>query len=167
MSLFSFCDWLQNTALSTGIRESVWTFPAIETVHLMSLGVSVGTIMFVDLRLIGKVMPDRPVRDVIDQLQPWTLWGFAVQFLTGILLFLSEPLRCYYSAFFAMKFVLLALLGLNALVFHRTVYRSVAQWNEAIAVPARARIAGYVSLTLWACVILLGRGIAYTARPGF
>lgn len=164
MTLLSFCQWLQNTQTSTGIRESLYLFPIIETLHLMALGVSVGTIMFVDLRLIGAGMRQRPVRDVIEQMQPWTLGGFAVQFLTGAVLFWSEPMRCYNSVFFRMKFALLALLGLNALLFHRTIYRRVAQWNETAAVPAMARLAGYVSLALWASVIVLGRGIAYTVR---
>jgi hypothetical protein len=163
MSLLSVCEWLQETSFSTGIRESVWVFPILESTHLLSLAISVGTIMFVDLRLVGASMKRVPVSDVIDQLQPWTLGGFALTFVTGILLMLSEPLRCYHSAFFNIKLVLLALLGINALVFHRTVYRSVAKWNEATRMPFRARMAGWVSLTFWLAVIALGRGIAYTA----
>ena len=163
MSLLSLCQWLQQTPLSTGIRESVWTFPIIETTHLLSLAVSVGTILFVDLRLVGAGMKRVPVGDLISQLQPWTLGGFVVTFLTGLLLTLSEPLRCYYSMFFNIKLVLLALLGINAFAFHRTVFRTVAKWGEGMPLPPRARMAGYISLTLWMAVIVLGRGIAYTA----
>jgi hypothetical protein len=161
MSLLSVCEWLQQTSISTGIRESVWVFPIIESTHLMSLAASVGTIAFVDLRLIGAAMRRQPVTDIIEQLQPWALGGFALMFLSGGLLFLSEPLKCYHSAFFQTKLVLLALLGINALMFHARVYRRVAAWNKSADVPLSARLAGYVSLTLWMTVIVLGRGIAY------
>jgi hypothetical protein len=161
MSLLSICEWLQQTSISTGIRESVWVFPIIESTHLMSLAASVGTIAFVDLRLIGAAMRRQPVTDIIEQLQPWALGGFALMFLSGGLLFLSEPLKCYHSAFFQTKLVLLALLGINALMFHARVYRRVAAWNKSADVPLSARLAGYVSLTLWMTVIVLGRGIAY------
>ena len=161
MSILSVCEWLQQTSASTGIRESVWVFPIIETTHLLSLAASVGTIAFVDLRLIGATMRRQPVTDVIEQLQPWALGGFAMMFFSGGLLFLSEPLKCYHSGFFSAKLVLLALLGLNALLFHVNVYRRVAAWNKAVDVPLPAKLAGYVSLTLWMSVIVLGRGIAY------
>jgi len=161
MSLLSLCQWLQQTPASTGIRESIWVFPIIETTHLLSLAASVGTIAFVDLRLIGAALRRQPVTDVIEQLQPWALGGFAMMFLTGGLLFLSEPLKCYHSGFFQTKLILLALLGINALLFHVNVYRRVAAWNKAADVPIQARLAGYVSLTLWMTVIVLGRGIAY------
>ncbi|HUI81011.1 MAG TPA: DUF6644 family protein [Bryobacteraceae bacterium] len=161
MSLLSICQWIQQTPTSTGIRESQWVFPIIEATHLLSLAVSVGTIVFVDLRLIGAAMRRQPVSDVIGQLQPWALRGFALMFLSGGLLFWSEPLRCYHSVFFQAKFVVLALLGINALMFHSGVYRSVAAWDKAPDIPLRAKFAGYVSLTLWTSVILLGRGIAY------
>ena len=161
MSLLSLCEWLQQNSTGTAIRESQWVFPIIEATHLMSLAASVGTIVFVDLRLIGAGMRRQPVTDVIEQLQPWTLGGFAMMFLTGGLLFWSEPLKCYHSGFFNAKLILLALLGINALVFHANVYRRVAAWNKAADVPLPARLAGYVSLTLWMSVIVLGRGIAY------
>jgi hypothetical protein len=115
----------------------------------------------VDLRLIGAAMRRQPVTDIIEQLQPWALGGFALMFLSGGLLFFSEPLKCYHSAFFQTKLVLLALLGINALMFHARVYRRVAAWNKSADVPLSARLAGYVSLTLWMTVIVLGRGIAY------
>jgi len=161
MSILSICQWLQQTSTGTAIRESVWVFPIIESTHLMSLAASVGTIAFVDLRLVGAVMRRQPVTDVIEQLQPWALGGFAMMFLSGGLLFWSEPLKCYHSGFFQTKLILLALLGLNALLFHTNVYRRVAAWDTAVEVPLAARLAGYVSLTLWMTVVVLGRGIAY------
>jgi hypothetical protein len=121
-------------------------------------------ILFVDLRLIGAGMRRQPVSEVMRRLQRWALGGFAMSFLTGGLLFWSEPLKCYNSQFFHFKLILLLVLGINALTFHRTVYRGVARWDQAAVIPLRAKLAGYVSLTLWMTVIVLGRGIAYTAH---
>src|SRR6516165_2429928 len=90
--LLSLCRWLQDTSISTGIRESVWVFPIIETVHLLALAFSVGIILFVDLRLVGATMTDSSVSEVFGRLQPIAVKGFAINFLSGILLFWSEPL---------------------------------------------------------------------------
>jgi hypothetical protein len=57
--------------------------------------------------------------------------------------------------------ILLVIAGLNPLIFHRTVYRNVLQWDEAAAAPWRARLTAYLSLTLWSGIIVAGRAIAY------
>jgi hypothetical protein len=163
MSLFSICQWLQDTPFSTGIRESVWTFPIIETVHLMALAFSVGIIIFVDLRLVGVALRDRPVSEVFERLQPMALKGFAVNVLSGLLLFISEPVKCYNSTYFMIKLVLLFLLGVNALSF-QFYYRGVAAWDKAVVLPVRARFAGWLSLAFWAGVVVMGRAIAYASK---
>src|SRR5580704_3427754 len=70
MSIFEICQWIQDSSIGTGIRESTYVFPLIEATHVLGLAVSVGTIAIVDLRLIGATMRDQPVTDVIEQLQP-------------------------------------------------------------------------------------------------
>src|ERR1700730_4597313 len=103
MSLLSIAQWLQDTSISTGIRESVWVFPIIETVHLLALAFSVRIIMFVDLRLIGVVMRRQEVSEVFSRLQPMAVKGFGINVLSGLLLFWSEPVKCYHSAYFLIK----------------------------------------------------------------
>ena len=163
MSLLSICQWLQNESIGTSIRESVWTFPAIETVHLLALAFSVGIIVFVDLRLIGFTMIDQPVTEVFERLQPLALKGFAINVLSGMLLFWSEPLKCYNSWFFRAKLIMLLILGINAVLFSASTYKSVAEWDKAAIAPVAARVAGWVSLAFWAGVIIAGRAIAYYA----
>jgi len=164
MSILSFCQWLQYESIGTSIRESIWTFPLIETIHLMALAFSVGIIVFVDLRLIGAAMKDVPVTDVFERLQPMAMRGFAINVTTGLLLFWSEPMKCYASAYFRGKLVMLFLLGLNAWLFSATTYKTVAAWDKAAITPAGARVAGWVSLLLWAGVIVAGRAIAYASK---
>jgi hypothetical protein len=163
MSILSICQWLQNESIGTSIRESVWTFPLIETVHLLALAFSVGIIVLVDLRLIGVAMKDQPVTEVFGRLQPMALKGFAINVVSGLVLFWSEPMKCYNSFFFRAKLVMLFILGVNAILFSATTYKSIASWDKTVLTPVPARIAGWVSLVLWTGVIIAGRAIAYYA----
>ena len=164
MSILSFCQWLQNEPVGTSIRESIWTFPLIETIHLMALAFSVGIIVIVDLRLIGIAMKNIPVTEVFDWLLPLALNGFAINVATGLLLFWSEPMKCYASPYFRGKLVMLFFRGVNAFLLSATTYKTVASWDKAAITPFGARVAGWVSLLLWAGVIVAGRAIAYASK---
>jgi hypothetical protein len=162
--LLNLCQWLQDTSFSTGIRESVWTFPIIETIHLLALAFSVGIIIFVDLRLVGAAMKDQPVSEVFSRLQPMALKGFVINFVSGLLLFISEPVKCYHSTYFTTKLVLLFLLGVNAVGFQIFTWPTVAVWDKAIVTPVGARLAGWASLAFWLGVVVMGRAIAYATK---
>jgi hypothetical protein len=164
MSLESICQAIQESRIGMGLRESPVLWPCIEATHVLSLALSVGTIALVDLRLIGFIMKDQPVTDVIEQTQPWTFTGFGLAFLSGALLFWSEAFRVYPSWSFRMKMACIPLLGLNALLFHKTIYKSVDQWNTSSVVPMRARMAGWFGLVFWAVVIFCGRWTAYNLQ---
>jgi len=114
-----------------------------------------------DLRLLGIAMRDTPVSEVADRLFPWTLAGFIVMVITGALLFYGIPVRTYQNMFFRIKVLLLILAGLNVFVFHTKVNRKRAEWDLDPVPPRRARIAGGVSLFLWALIVVAGRMIAY------
>ena len=161
MSLHDFCFWLQNTAWGTAIRESTLLFPIIETTHVLGLSLSVGTIALLDLRLLGLGLRREPVSQVMRQIMPWSLTGFAIMFTTGGLLFWPQALKAYNSVFFRAKLLLLLFTAVNALVFQFTVYRSMASWDKVSATPLGARISGAVSLCLWIAVIAAGRTMAY------
>jgi hypothetical protein len=162
--LLGLCQWLENTRPAIALRDSVWMFNLIETVHTLGIVLVAGTIMLVDLRLLGLALKRSPVTDVVARTVPRTLWGFGLMFVTGWCLFSAEAVRLYNSPAFRIKLVLLSLAGLNALIFHMTVYRKVGGWN-AETVPARARMAGLLSLILWIGIIAAGRAIAY--GPGY
>ena len=82
-------------------------------------------------------------------------------FVTGALLFTSEAVKLYHSPAFRIKLALLALAGLNALIFHLTIYRDAANWDQTAPAPLRARLAGLLSLAFWIAIIAAGRAIAY------
>jgi hypothetical protein len=162
MSLLSICEWIQNTDISTSLRESTYVFPIIETTHVLGLSLSVGLLVVSDLRLIGAVMRRRPASEVFRQVAPWMIAGFAIMFATGALLFWSQALKAYNSIFFRTKLCLLVLAAINAGVYHLTIYRRMGEWENKLVPPLQARIAGYLSLIIWAGIIAAGRTMAYT-----
>jgi len=165
VSLVALVHWINETAFSQYLRESELAFPLTEAVHLIGLGISVGTIVWVDLRLMGKVMRDVRISEVVSRLQPWAIGGFTVMMLSGLLLFLGKPDNYYSTVAFKLKMLLLPLAGLNVLVFHRRVFPNVARWDEGVAAPWQGRMVGAVSMSLWIVIIVLGRWTAYFADP--
>jgi hypothetical protein len=159
--LFTFCQWLEHTSLGTAVRESAWMFPTIETLHLFGIVSLVGSTSIVDLRLLGFAFRDDSVSKLFDRFMPWAWAGFAVQVVTGALLFASEATKLYGSLVFQIKMLLILLVGLNALVFHIVAYRNVASWDNAPVTPWAARIAGCFSLLLWFGIVAAGRWISY------
>ena len=161
MSILEICQWLQDTQWGTGIRESTWVFPIIEGTHAIGIALSVGIILIMDLRLAGVLMRREPVSQVSNQLMPWSLAGYSLMFVTGILLFWCQAVKAYGSIFFKIKLVLLLLAGINALVFELTLRRTVKDWDTAQPPPFRARFAGVMGIILWAGIIAAGRTMAY------
>lgn len=156
-----FCQWLYGSTVGTTIRESTYLFPVIETIHVLGITLVVGTIAIVDLRLLGIVFKREKFSDVLSQVLPLTWTGFAVVFASGVLIFVSEAVDAYRNPAFRIKLVLLLLVGLNPLIFHSTIYRRVAQWDDAPVAPLQARVTAALSLTLWSTIIIAGRAIAY------
>jgi hypothetical protein len=161
MSLLAWCQWLQETPLSTAIRTSAYTYPLIEGSHVLGLAFSVGTIIWFDLRLLGVTMRKDRVSEVFNQLRPWTTAGFVVMIVTGSLLFLSRAADAYASTYFRIKVGLLMLGALNIVIFHTTIDRQREHWDAAETPPLRARLAGLLSLVLWFSFIAAGRSMAY------
>lgn len=161
MSLFGFFEWLGNTPWSIALHESRYVFLIVLTVHVLTLTVFVGTAVMIDLRLLGTMMTRVPVSEVMGRLLPWTGAGFAVMVASGALLFYAAPLVRYENVFFRLKIAALVLALANVWLFHRTVYRRVADWDLEPVPPRGARIAGAVSLALWGIIITAGRMMAY------
>ena len=161
MSLLDFCRWLEKTEWSIALHESLWVYPIVESVHVLTLCLFLGIAILLDLRLLGLGLRQAPVSQVIGRLGPWMAGGFALMVVTGALLFYAVPVRTYLNIFFRIKIAMLVLAGLNAGVFHFTVYRKIGEWDLAPVIPGAARLAAGLSLFLWACIVVAGRMIAY------
>ena len=154
--LLPFFQWTDRTWLSAAINGSKWLFPAIEAVHIVALCLLFGAIVLLDLRLFGLAFRNRPVRDLADELAPWTLCSLIIILVTGVLLFASEAMKSYVSLPFRFKMVFLV----AAILFHYTIYRQVT----TVAIdqePPWGKLAATVSLVLWFGVGWGGRGIGF------
>jgi hypothetical protein len=159
--VLAFCRWLEQTPVGASVRQSLWLFPAVETLHLLGMTVLVGSISILDLRLLGCTMRRAPVSVLAHRLLPWTWAGFAVQVITGGLLFSSEAVKMVANPAFRVKMFLIGLAGLHALVFHLSARRRIASWDEQGKLPLAARCAGLVSILIWVGVVAAGRWIGF------
>jgi hypothetical protein len=154
-------EWLQETSVSIGIRESLFWFPFLMALHVMGTVTGVGLILALDIRLLNWGMRNTPVSAIFRQLRPWAIAGFVFQLITGAFLFWSEPVKCYETWAFWIKMIAMFLAFGNAILFDKTVFPSSASWDNGPGMPFRAKLAGASSLVLWTVVIWGGRWTAY------
>ena len=158
--ILEFCQWLYDLPWVVKLEESDNLFPIIESVHVLAIGLMAGTLMTVDLRVLGATFRRESVRRIAEALLPYTWAGFALMVATGLPLFAAESVKLINNPAFLVKLVLLALAGANALLFHLTVYRNVDEWSGTGATPLPARMLAGTSVVLWLSVIVAGRLIA-------
>jgi hypothetical protein len=157
MHLLPFFQSLEASTVGTVVRQSLWLFPVIGCFHLLALALLGGTVLAVDLRLLGFGLRSQPSSELMRKLQPWMLGALATSIVTGILMLLSEAVKCYYSPPFWYKMCLLAL----ATIFTFTVRRKVGHAEPGRIAPALVRLTALVSLALWFGVGFSGRWIAF------
>jgi hypothetical protein len=157
----NFLHWLQSTAPAIAISESSWLFPCIESIHVLSIALVVGSITMLDLRLLDVNLRDRPVEELTAEILPWTWASFGVAVCTGALLFSSNATKYWGTVPFRAKMLLLVLAGINMVVFHATINRSVGVWGHQAHTPRAAKISGGISLGLWIGVVSFGRWIGF------
>jgi hypothetical protein len=155
------CQWLADTAIATRIRESDNLFSAIETVHVLGIAVTAGTIAIVDLRILQILLKRHSVPTVLEPLVKIAWFGFYIMASTGLLLLCSEADKLYFNLAFRLKLLLLLAAGANQWIFHETYDRDIAASSSAYAVAWQARRSAIFSLSLWIGIIVLGRAIAY------
>lgn len=156
--LLPFFEWCEATRVGAAIRESLWLFPVIEAFHLVAFAVIGGTILVVDLRLLGVGDRWSPVAQLAQSVKPWLIGSLAVMIASGILLFLSESIKCYYSFPFWVKMWSLLL----ALTFTFTLRRQIVTADPAAFRPFWRRSAGALSIILWSGVAWGGRWIGFS-----
>ena len=158
MSLLAFFQWCYATNVGETIRNSTFLFPVIEAVHLLGFGLTAGSVLIVEMRLLGAGVKDQPVAELAKGAQPWLLSGIVLMFASGIPLFMSESMKAYYSFAFWTKMTCLFL----ALLYTFTLRRRVTQGDLLLTRPALARILAVMSLTLWFGVAWGGRWIGFS-----
>jgi hypothetical protein len=159
-----FLKWLQAQPLAAFIHKTAWAFTTVEVVHVFAIAFMIGTIMIVDLRLLGFVSSKRAFTEFSRLLLPFTWVAFAIAVIAGALLFMSRPLEYVDNAVFWAKMVLIGLAGINMVVFELMTVRGVKEWDLAKTPPLAARLAGGISITCWLLVLFFGRLIGFSLQ---
>jgi hypothetical protein len=159
--LVQFAQWLESQSWSQDLHGSFYMYNWIESIHVMTLAVCLGMLCVIDLRMLGLGLMRVPASTLAARLNKPMLLGFALMFVTGVLLYSAIPVRTTQSLWFRIKLVLLVAAAINAWLFHRHMNASVSTWDTAATPPRRTRIAAGLSLSLWAGVVITGRFIAY------
>jgi hypothetical protein len=155
-AIIPFFQWCDDTIISQAIRNSRFAFPIIENFHLFALTVLLGSLVVLVLRQFGLVYKTQPISEVAEALRPWNRWSMAVMLTSGILLFLSEAMKCYGNTSFRIKMLFLFF----ALLFQFTIYNRIVTSEDKFA-PVGGKIAAAVAVCLWFGVGLAGRAIGF------
>ena len=151
--------WMEQSALGQLMRDSSWLFPLAEILHFLGLSLLIGSLMVVDLRLLG-IIKDMSFRAIYRYL-PITLLGFAINLVTGTLFLFTDPFRYYPNIAFRIKIGLIVLAGLNALWFQFKVHPATLKSPQQSGPDMATRVVAVLSLLLWIAVIVMGRMIPY------
>ena len=149
--------WLEDSPIGVGMRATTWLFAVIEAVHLLGLCLLGGALLVVDLRLFGLGLKHQSIAELAENTRPWLVRAIFVMLPTGILLFFSEAVKCYYNTSFWVKMSTLAV----ALVFTFVVRERMIR-SGTLETSLQSRLLGATSLALWFTVAAAGRWIGYS-----
>lgn len=151
---------LESAPLAVAMRQDLWLYPIVEIVHICGLAVLVGSIVVLDLRLLG-LSRSISARALARHVLPWTLGALILIVPSGLLMFIAHAGDLVANRAFQLKLGLLLLAGVNAALFHTRARRADAAWDREGAPPARVKFHAAASMALWVGVIACGRLLAY------
>ena len=157
---------LEHSALAISIAESNWAFPTIETIHVIALTLMFGTVLIMDLRLLGLASVKQRYTALQRDVLPWTWWGFGGAVVSGCLMFITQATEYYENEAFRTKLLLLVLAGINMLVFDLMIARGAANWDRESSVPWPGKVAALLSIALWISIVFFGRRVGFTMLLG-
>jgi len=161
MDINALLKAIEASGLATGIRDALWLFPLIESTHVIGLSLVFGTILIIDLRLLGVASAHRSFKQMASDILKWTWAAFALTALTGSLMFITNARVYYHNSFFRIKMLLLLLSGINMLVFELTAGRTIHRWDKAPSAPRAGKAAAALSLAMWIGIIVMGRLVGF------
>jgi hypothetical protein len=155
---------LEASGLGQAMRQWLWLYPSVETVHIVGIGLLFGSIAVLDLRLLG-LSRAISVRTLARHVLPWTAASFVLIVPSGLMMFTAHAAEFIDSPVFVLKMGLIMAAGLNAALFHTMVFRTADVWDaedmRKLPPPPSARVSAALSLLIWISVIACGRLLAY------
>ena len=146
---------------SEALLGSLHFWAILEGTHLLTLMLFVGTVLVVDLRLMGLIFRRTKVSVISEGVLPLTMFGFGFMLITGFALMFAKPLFYYHNVWFRLKMLLLVLAMVNIWVFHHRIQKSQGTWDADPVPPGKVRAAAAISLVSWIAILACGRFMAY------
>lgn len=154
-----FLTWLQTTPFATGVADTLWAYPVLETMHTLGMAMLIGALGLINLRVLG-FKSELPLVGT-QALLPLAWLGFTFNAISGTALFTSDAVYFFSSYTFRIKLLLIVLGGINAALLGRRIFREPAAAGGRAASAGTKWIAA-LSLVFWFGAIVAGRLIAYT-----
>jgi len=161
-NLLTFCSWLEHSSWVTVISNTAWLYAIFEVLHYFSLFVLVGSIVVVDLGVLGAVGRRQTVAQLAEQLFPWMWAGFGIAVLSGFVMFATGAIAYFPDKVFRVKMLVIML----AVIFAIGVERNVPKWARSPQIPVGAKLVALISLLLWLGAILAGVEISAISGLG-
>ena len=157
----NFIEWLSQTPPSLAIQTHSWVIPTIQSIHIVAIGVVVGSVFMIDLRVLGWAGRDQTLMETVGRFGPWLTWALCVLLITGALMVIGEPARELLSFSFWFKMCLVAIGTLIAAAFQIALRKNERRWEESFVTRRTTRPLAILTLLIWVGIIILGRLIAY------
>ena len=157
-----FAEWLSTTFLSVFIQNHHrWFIPTVQSIHIVGIGVALGSVFMIHLRILGWAGTDQTLRQTTSRFAPWLTAALCLLLATGVLMVIGEPVRELVTFSFWLKMFLVAVSTLIAVIFRITLRKHERQWEETLVNRRSIQWTALLTFLIWACVIVLGRLIAY------
>jgi hypothetical protein len=159
--LVDFSLWIGDTWLSLWIVERFWAIPIIQTIHILTLAVTFGAVLLMNLRVLGLVGTDRTIARTGQRYLPMVWYGFVILIITGLGMITAEPVRELINPIFWIKMGLFLVAVVAAAWFQKSITRQSAGWAASETASAGLKLGALGIIALWLVIMLCGRWIAY------
>ncbi|HEV8393577.1 MAG TPA: DUF6644 family protein [Vicinamibacterales bacterium] len=157
-----FALWLASTPPSVFIQEhNAWAIPAIQSVHIVGIALVMGSVLMIDLRILGLAWTEQTLLQTTSRFGPWLTGSLWLLLATGLMMVVGEPVRELVSFSFWLKMALVALGAVVAVAFQRALRRHEQQWEGTLVHRPSIKALAVLTFLVWVGVIFLGRLIAY------
>jgi hypothetical protein len=157
-----FAEWLSTTFPSLFIQNhNSWVIPTIQSIHIIGIGVLMGSVLMVDLRILGWAGMDQTLRQTTSRFAPWVTGALCLQLATGLLMVIGEPVRELVTFSFWLKMFFVVIGTLIAIIFQVSIRKHKQRWEETLLNRRSIKWLAIVTFLIWVCIIILGRLIAY------
>ena len=159
--LAEFSLWISTTPLSAVLGRTVWAIPAIQSVHILAVAATFGSVLMVNLRIYQMAGRSRSMTETVQRYAPWVWWGLLALLVSGVTLAIAEPTRELLNPCFWTKMILVPIAALVSLGFQASVQRHADRWTLAGDGRLAIRAGSAAVMVLWCLIMVLGRWIAY------